>query len=203
MTLTQSMRPGGSPRPPDPDHDRDPDRDLVPRGNRATLDAADRAILAELVQDARLSIRALADRVHLSRSAIQARLQALRESGVLQGFTARVDRGALGLRVSALIMVSVEETHWQDLATAFSEIPYVETVKAVTGGADFIITVRVPDTEWLSRVVMRRIQAIPGVRATRSHIVLDSVPGTAPWGESGRSSGQVTQIRPVGRDFAA
>jgi DNA-binding Lrp family transcriptional regulator len=167
------------------------------------VDAADRAILAELVGDARLSIRALAERVHLSRSAIQARLQALRERGVIQGFTARVDRGSLGLRVSALIMVSVEETYWEDLAAAFREIPYVESVMAVTGGADFIITVHAPDTEWLSRVVMRRIQGVTGVRATRSHIVLDSLPGAAPWGETGRAATPVARIHPVDREFAA
>ncbi|WP_441338434.1 AsnC family transcriptional regulator, partial [Micromonospora sp. NBS 11-29] len=54
------------------------------------LDEVDRRILGELVADARLSIRTLAERVHVSRTNAYARVERLLRDGVLTGFTARV-----------------------------------------------------------------------------------------------------------------
>ena len=56
------------------------------------LDDIDRSIVAALVEDSRLSVRQLAERVHISRSAAHKRFTALIESGAIKGFTAEVDR---------------------------------------------------------------------------------------------------------------
>jgi DNA-binding Lrp family transcriptional regulator len=159
-------------------------------GPPAAPDATDRAIIRELAADARLSVRALASRLPLSRSAINSRIATLVRTGVLRSFTVTVDRRALGLAVDAVIMVQVDQGEPDELANALASIPYVESVLALTGGSDFLVTVHAPDTEWLSRVVMHRIRNTPGVRATRSHLVLGSAAGHAPWGEaSGRPPG--------------
>ncbi|HEX4443783.1 MAG TPA: Lrp/AsnC family transcriptional regulator [Galbitalea sp.] len=144
------------------------------------IDRTDRAILAELSQDSRLSIRSLAERVHISRTAAHRRVQNLIATGVLTGFGAQVDRKALGLNVVAIVIVKVGEAPWQDAAAALADIPYVESVLAVSGDIDFVLTVSAPDNEHLSEVIMRQIHGIPGVVSTRSHLVLDSRAGTAP-----------------------
>src|SRR5699024_12467540 len=56
------------------------------------LDDIDRSIIAALVEDSRLSVRQLAERVHISRSAAHKRFTALVESGAIRKFTAEVDR---------------------------------------------------------------------------------------------------------------
>ena len=144
------------------------------------IDRTDRAIIAELAVDSRLSIRTIAERVHISRTAAHNRVQHLIATGVLTGFGAQVDRKAIGLEVVAIVIVKIENTAWPELATALSELPYVESVLAVSGDIDFVLTVSAPDHEHLSEVIMRQIHGMPGVVSTRSHVVLDARTGSAP-----------------------
>lgn len=144
------------------------------------IDRTDRAIIAELVRDSRLSIRSIAERVHISRTAAHNRVQNLISQGVLSGFGAQVDRKSIGLNVVAIVIVKIGDAPWPDLATALSQLPYVESVLAVSGDIDFVLTVSAPDHDVLSEVIMRQIHGMPGVVSTRSHVVLDSREGTAP-----------------------
>jgi len=144
------------------------------------VDRVDRAIVRELSRDSRLSIRTLAERVHISRTAAHKRVQNLVESGVLTGFGAQVDRKALGFGVSAIVIVKTGATPWAELAAALSELPFVESVLAVSGDIDFVLTVNAPDHEQLSEVIMRQIHEMPGVVSTQSHIVLERLDGTPP-----------------------
>jgi DNA-binding Lrp family transcriptional regulator len=144
------------------------------------VDRIDRAIISELARDSRLSIRSIADRVHISRTAANKRVLNLIESGVLKGFTAQVDRKAIGLNVTALVIVKVGNVPWPEVASGLARLPFVESVLAVSGDIDFVLTVSAPDQEHLSEVIMRQIREMPGVISTSSHIVLDSREGTAP-----------------------
>jgi len=144
------------------------------------VDRIDRAIIAELVSDSRLSIRAIAERVHISRNAAHNRVQALVANGVLKSFAAQVDRKAIGLNVTALVIVKIGNVEWPRLASALAQLPYVESVLAVSGDIDFVLTVNAPDHERLSEVIMRQIHEMPGVVSTRSHVVLDTRDGTPP-----------------------
>jgi DNA-binding Lrp family transcriptional regulator len=144
------------------------------------VDRVDRAIVRELSLDSRLSIRTLAERVHISRTAAHKRVHNLIDTGVLTGFGAQVDRKAMGLGVSAIVIVRTGATPWAQLAEALSELPFVETVLAVSGDIDFVLTVNAPDNEHLSQVIMRQIHEMPGVVSTQSHIVLERRDGTPP-----------------------
>jgi len=144
------------------------------------IDRTDRAIIAELAADGRLSIRTIAERVHISRTAAHHRVQRLIADGVLTGFGAQVDRTAIGLEVVAIVIVKVEKVPWPEVASALAELPYVESVLAVSGDIDFVLTVSAPDHQHLSEVIMRQIQGMPGVVSTRSHVVLESRAGAAP-----------------------
>lgn len=144
------------------------------------IDRTDRAIIAQLAVDSRLSIRSIAERVHISRTAAHHRVQNLIATGVLTGFGAQVDRTAIGLEVVAIVIVKVENVPWPEVASALAELPYVESVLAVSGDIDFVLTVSAPDHQHFSEVIMRQIQGMPGVVSTRSHVVLDARTGAAP-----------------------
>jgi DNA-binding Lrp family transcriptional regulator len=144
------------------------------------VDRIDRAIISELVNDSRLSIRAIAERVHISRTAAHKRVQNLVETGAITAFTAQIDRKSVGLNVTALVIVKVGNVAWPELASALANLPYVESVVAVSGDIDFVLTVSAPDQQQLSEVIMRQIHEMPGVASTRSHVILDSRVGTAP-----------------------
>ncbi len=145
------------------------------------LDSIDRQILTELSQDARLSMRAIAERVHISRSAAHTRVQELVRRRVITGFGAQVDRKALGLHVSALVVVKIADTSWSEMATRLAELPFVEKAQAVSGDIDIILTVSAMDHEQLSQAILRDIHSLPGVVSTRSHLILEEIEGNHPF----------------------
>ncbi|MRG58461.1 AsnC family transcriptional regulator [Agromyces sp. CFH 90414] len=144
------------------------------------LDPIDRRIVAELSRDGRLSVRTLAERVHISRTAAHNRLLHLQQRGVITGFGAQIDRRAIGLSISALVVVRVGDVPWEGLARTLAALPFVEKVQAVSGDLDLILTVSAPDHEQLSQAILRDIQELPGVVSTRSHLILAEVPGRPP-----------------------
>ncbi|MFC6355563.1 Lrp/AsnC family transcriptional regulator [Luethyella okanaganae] len=147
---------------------------------RAMFDAIDRQIVAELSKDARLSIRALAERVHVSRTTAHSRLQHLVQTGVITGFGAQIDRKSIGLHVTALVVVKIGDIAWEEIAVELAALPFVEKVQAVSGDIDIMLTVSAPDNEQLSQAILRDIHNLPGVVSTRSHLILEEIDGQAP-----------------------
>ncbi|WP_257922336.1 Lrp/AsnC family transcriptional regulator [Amycolatopsis iheyensis] len=151
----------------------------APPGRTApALDEVDRAMLAELSTDGRLAVRALAEKLHISRTNAYARLERLMAEGVITGFGARIDPRRAGLGTSAYIMVTVEQTSWRTMATDLHEIPYVDHVALVGGDFDILLLVRTPDNQTLRDVVLERLQALEGVRSTRTWLIFEELPGS-------------------------
>ncbi|WP_367319713.1 Lrp/AsnC family transcriptional regulator [Streptomyces sp. HUAS ZL42] len=141
------------------------------------LDDIDRQILAQLLKDGRVSVRALAEQVHISRANAYTRIGRLVAEEVITGFTARLNPQRAGLGTSAYVTLSIEQNAWRDISRALREIPYVEHVALVTGDFDVLVLVRAPDNSALRRVVLESVHAIPGVRGTRTWLVFDEVRG--------------------------
>ena len=139
------------------------------------LDRLDRRMLRILRDDARISVAALAERVHTSRANAYARMRRLEDSGVIKGFSARVDSRAAGLDVSTLVLVSCHQPDWRQLAEHLAALDEVEYCALISGEYDALLIVRAPDVETLRDVILERIQSIPGVRATHTMFVLDEV----------------------------
>jgi DNA-binding Lrp family transcriptional regulator len=143
------------------------------RTGRAAVDDTDRAIIDALRADGRLSVRALAEQVHISRAGAYARLERLQRDGVITGFTATVDPDRLGLATAAFVSVSIEQDSWRRVAQALSDLPGVERIALVGAEFDILVQVRAHDNHELRDVVLGQIQAVPGVRATRTWLIFD------------------------------
>jgi len=141
------------------------------------LDRTDRLILGELVRDARTSIRALAERVHVSRANAYARVDRLVADGVVTGFSANIDHERAGLGTSAYVSLSIEQNSWREVSAGLGRLPYVEHVSMLGADFDVLVLVRAPDNAALRDLVLDRIQAIPGVRTTRTWLVFDELQG--------------------------
>lgn len=136
-------------------------------------DDLDRRLLALLHDDGRLSVNELAHRADISRANAYSRLQRLRDTGVIEGFTVRVDPHKVGMDVAALVLVGIEQRSWRDMAAEVLALPGVEYLAFTTGGFDFVLLVRVPDVETLRDVVLEGLQSMPGVRSTQTIFILD------------------------------
>jgi Lrp/AsnC family leucine-responsive transcriptional regulator len=69
---------------------------LESRGKPLRIDPIDRRLLAELSRQGRLSLAALAKRCRISAAAAALRVRALRRSGAVAGFGAKIDHALLG-----------------------------------------------------------------------------------------------------------
>ena len=137
------------------------------------LDEIDRRILRELESDGRLSGRALAERVTISRANAYARFERLVADGVITGFTARVDPLKVGLTTSAYVAMTVRQNNWRDLQAALRTIPEVRHMALVGGEFDVMLLVRAEDNNALRRVVLEQLQTIPGVLSTKTFLIFE------------------------------
>ncbi|GAB2836019.1 Lrp/AsnC family transcriptional regulator [Lentzea nigeriaca] len=137
------------------------------------LDEIDRRILRELESDGRLSGRALAERVTISRANAYARFERLVADGVITGFTARVDPLKVGLTTSAYVAMTVRQNTWRDLQVQLRAIPEVRHMALTGGEFDVMLLVRAEDNNALRRVVLEQLQTIPGVLSTKTFLIFE------------------------------
>jgi DNA-binding Lrp family transcriptional regulator len=136
------------------------------------LDDSDRQIVAALVRDARATYAEVGAQVGLSASAVKRRVDRLRASGAITGFSARVDPSALGWTTEAYVELFCRgRTSPADIAAAVSRFPEITGACTITGDADALLHIRAADVRHFEQVV-ERISAQPFVVRTRSVIVL-------------------------------
>jgi len=142
------------------------------------FDRATRQILEALQADSRQSTQALADKVGLSATPVWRRIKELEESGVIRRHVALVDREKLGLNICVMANVSLVRhsegavEQFERLALASREI--IECY-GITGEADYVIKVVVPDMKAYDQFLQSQIFKIPGVSSVRSNVVLREV----------------------------
>lgn len=137
------------------------------------LDATDEQILGLLTDDARMSIRALAERAHISRANAYSRVNRLQSDGVIRGFTVDVDPAARGLTTSAYVTVNLRQPDWNATRELLLDLPGVEHIAVVGGEFDVILLVRARDNTDLRYLVLDRIQGLPGVISTRTLLIFE------------------------------
>ncbi|MFF2135135.1 Lrp/AsnC family transcriptional regulator [Streptomyces sp. NPDC058193] len=137
------------------------------------LDSTDRAILRILQTDGRASIRAVAERVHVSRANAYARINRLVEDGVIRGFSARVNHERAGEGASAYITLKIVQNSWRTVREQLEALPGATHIALVSGDFDVLLLVHTPDNQALRELVLTRIQAIPEVLSTRTLLVFE------------------------------
>ena len=140
-----------------------------------SLDDVDRAIVGALCEDGRLSMRALAARLHISRASAYVRVQRLEAAGVITGYTARVDPQRYGLGLSAYVYLHIAQPAWRGLLTKLIAIREVEHASLVSGDTDIVLLVRTHDIAALRELVLNRFQSMPEVISTQTVLIFDEL----------------------------
>ena len=117
------------------------------------IDAYDARILAELQQDARISMAELGRRVHLSQPAVTERVRKLELQGVIKGYRAVVDHQRLGYGIRAIVRVG--RVDYARVVKLIEQTPEVINAFNVTGEDSWILEIAVIDVEHLDAVVTR------------------------------------------------
>ena len=142
----------------------------------ADLDELDTAILRELQHDARRTNRDIAAAVGVSPTTALDRTRALRERGIIQGAGLRVDLGAIGRPVQALIAVRIRPPSRRNIE-AFRDwagkLPDTLGVFVTSGTEDFLLHVAVPDNDALYAFVIDRLTEHAHVADVRTSVVYE------------------------------
>ncbi len=142
------------------------------------LDAIDRRILEHLQRNARISNVDLAARVGISASPCWRRVRELEESGVISDYVTLIDAASVGLTVSVFVNVSLEkqvERQLEVFQNAIRERPEVMECYLMTGEADFLLRVVVPDLMAYERFLMDHLTRVPGIASIKSSFALKQV----------------------------
>lgn len=134
------------------------------------LDAIDRALLDVVQGDARLSFREIGRRIGMSTPAVAERIRRLESAGVISGYTARVDRAALGRGVGAFIRLTVSDRDFQRVSGLCGSLDAVVECHHITGEDSFIIRVAVASIAELEDVISR----FRKIGSARSSVILSS-----------------------------
>ncbi|MEV6109238.1 Lrp/AsnC family transcriptional regulator [Streptomyces sp. NPDC051940] len=136
------------------------------------LDDLDERIVRALAEDARRSYADIGAEVGLSAPAVKRRVDRLRDSGAITGFTVKVDPAALGWSTEAFVEVYCRrKTSPEDIHDALIRYPEVTAASTVTGEADAVIQVFASDVRHFERV-LEKIAGEPFVERTKSVLVL-------------------------------
>ncbi|MFC3073976.1 Lrp/AsnC family transcriptional regulator [Shinella pollutisoli] len=142
------------------------------------LDRFDAKILKAVTEDGRISITELAARVGLSKTPCQIRLRRLIEEGYIEGFTAVLNPGKLGLDHIAFAEVKLTNTKEDALKSfndAVKKIREVEECHMIAGRFDYLLKIRTRDIRRYRYILGERISTLPFVASTSTSVAMETV----------------------------
>ncbi len=138
------------------------------------IDATDVQILTLLQADGRVKRKDIAEAVGLSLPSVSDRMRKLEERGVVTGYHAVLDAKRLHRDITAFVAVTSDGSdHYAEFVSAVCAMDEVLELHAVTGDGSHMLKVRVRNTTALE-ALLGRLQAIRGVRGTRTSLVLST-----------------------------
>ena len=146
------------------------------------IDKIDKIILTELQRNAQRPIADLAAKAGLSASSCHRRVKLLEEAGTITGYTATLDRAALGLANEFFVEVSLAaqtEEAFERFEKAVQRVPEILECHLMSGQFDYLLRVAATDAADYERIHRSRISRLPGVQRIQSSLALRTVKGWA------------------------
>lgn len=138
------------------------------------IDGIDKEILRFLMEDARMPILQIANKIGISGAAIHQRLRKLEQSGVISGSKFTVNNKILGYNTMAFVGIYLDKAARNPEAVRdLKKIPEVLECHYTTGNWSILIKIICRDNEHLMQLLNKKIQVIEGVSRTETFISLD------------------------------
>ena len=131
----------------------------------------DQDLLKLLQENSRRTVSDIAKKMGLSRATVQQRMERLERTGVIQGYTIKINPVLERQNVSAYVMISVVPKKNSSIVNQLFKIPQMEMLCTISGQYDMIAKITEATTEALDQT-LDKIANLDGVEKTLSHIVL-------------------------------
>ena len=140
------------------------------------MDEINKAILAQLIKNSRSTASEISKQVKLSVPAVAERRRKMETSGMINGYTVKLDRQQLGLQLIAFIMVTLDNSssiaNFRDKMVA---CPDVLECHHLAGQSDYLLKIRVENTNQLERFLMDVLKKTAGVASSNTLICLSTL----------------------------
>ncbi len=147
----------------------------------AELDAKDMAILALLQQNARMPVKEIAEKVHLSPTPVHERIKRMESGGVIRQYAALVDPGKLKKGLTAICYVSLKEhsrTAGSRFVKAILAMPEVIECYTISGEFDFMLKVVSADMNAYHDFHVNKLSSIENMGHVQSVFVMGVIKET-------------------------
>ncbi len=145
------------------------------------LDAIDRQLLNLLQENALLTVRELAERVHLSITPVHDRIKKLENQKIIEKYVALVDRKRIGRGMMVYCFVTLDKQRqesFQEFNEAIRQLPEVLECNVVSGNFDYLLKVIVADMEGYNTFYQSRLSVLSSVSHMSSSFVMEEVKST-------------------------
>lgn len=146
-----------------------------------TLDSKDREILRLLQQDAKLTVREIASKIHLSPTPTHDRIKRLEDLGVIRQYAALLNHRLVEKGIMVICTISLKE-HDKKTAKAFIQavIAFDEVLECynISGESDFMLKIVAASMEDFHRFYVNQLSEVKGIGQTKSSFVMDVIKQT-------------------------
>jgi Lrp/AsnC family transcriptional regulator, leucine-responsive regulatory protein len=147
----------------------------------ALLDKKDFEILRLLQEDAKLTVRDIAEKIHLSATPTHERIKRLERDGVIRQYVALLNNRLVGRGIMVICQVSLKE-HDKRTARSFIQaigsFPEVVECYNISGEFDFLLKIVSSSMESFHKFYVNRLSEIKGIGQTKSSFVMDVIKET-------------------------
>ena len=144
----------------------------------AEYDRTDKILLNALQKNSTLSVSELAELAGLSASSCHRRVKLLEANGLITGYSAKLDRKALGLANEFFVEVSLQaqtEQAFEKFENAVQRVPEILECHLMSGQFDYLLRVIAKDAEDYERVHRTKLARLPGLQRLQSSLALRTV----------------------------
>jgi Lrp/AsnC family transcriptional regulator for asnA, asnC and gidA len=147
------------------------------------LDSTDRAIIAHLQYDGRMSYTDIAAELDISEGSVRRRVKRLLDERVLQ-IVGIVEPQYLDWQAAAMIGVSVQAGRIEAAAREIAGFPEVTYLFMASGGLDLFVEVYCRDRDHFASFLSEKLQKVSGVERTETYMILKMYKLSYRWGEA-------------------
>ena len=137
-----------------------------------TYENLDQKLVNQLLGDGRASLRSLAEDLGVSVTTVSNHLSDLEAEGIINGYTPKVDYGALGYDVTAVLQLKVEGHALVDVTERLTQHRQVMSVYETTGDYDIIAIGKFRDTDDMNESI-KGLLTDPEIKESNTSVVLN------------------------------
>lgn len=142
-------------------------------GANMPVDELDGRLIRLLTEEPRIGVLEYSRRLGVARGTVQARLDRLQASGVIQGFGPQVAPAALGYPVTAFATLEISQGQGQDIREHLAAVPEVLEMHTITGRGDMLCRIVARSNADLQRVI-DRVVGFDGIMRASTAIALEN-----------------------------